>query len=75
MGADAGGAVELALRDRIPQAIAHQIFVDDLVEAANTLLANLLEVVEAGLEFSSALLLGVLRDSLREPLKNSPSRM
>jgi hypothetical protein len=55
-------------RRPIPQAVAHQIFVDNVVEMADTLLANHFEVIEAGLEFPPPLLPGVLRDRLRERL-------
>ena len=52
-------------RRSISQPVADQIFVDDVLETSNTLLANLFDVVEASLEFPPALLLGVLRDRLR----------
>ncbi len=51
-------------RRSITKTVAHQIVADDFVETTDALLTNLSEVVETGLQFSSALLLSVLRDRL-----------
>jgi len=53
----------------ISQLVTNQIFIDDILEISNAMLANLFDVAESSLEFSSPLLLGVLRDRLRRRLR------